>query len=80
MARSAFRVAFSRRCAVTQPALSAQVRQVEDLLGVRVFERSRRRVLLTPFHNMALMCPDTTQADVDAHTMAFAEAADAMVC
>jgi LysR family hydrogen peroxide-inducible transcriptional activator len=37
----------ARRCAVTQPALSSQVRQVEDLLGVRVFERSRRRVLLT---------------------------------
>lgn len=27
--------------------------------------------LLTPFHNMALMSPDTTQADVDAHTEAF---------
>ncbi len=27
--------------------------------------------LLTPFHNMALMCPDTTAADVDAHTKAF---------
>ena len=27
--------------------------------------------LLTPFHNMALMCPDTTQEDVDAHTAAF---------
>jgi glutamate-1-semialdehyde 2,1-aminomutase len=27
--------------------------------------------LLTPFHNMALMCPDTTAADVDAHTEAF---------
>ena len=27
--------------------------------------------LLTPFHNMALMCPATTQADVDAHTAAF---------
>ena len=27
--------------------------------------------LLTPFHNMALMCPDTTAADVDAHTVAF---------
>jgi glutamate-1-semialdehyde 2,1-aminomutase len=29
--------------------------------------------LLTPFHNMALMCPDTTAADVDAHTVAFRE-------
>ena len=27
--------------------------------------------LITPFHNMALMCPDTTAADVDGHTAAF---------
>jgi glutamate-1-semialdehyde 2,1-aminomutase len=27
-----------------------------------------RRILLTPFHNMALMCPETTEADVDHHT------------
>jgi glutamate-1-semialdehyde 2,1-aminomutase len=27
--------------------------------------------LITPFHNMALMCPDTSEADVDAHTHAF---------
>jgi glutamate-1-semialdehyde 2,1-aminomutase len=27
--------------------------------------------LLTPFHNMALMSPDTTEVDVDAHTEAF---------
>jgi LysR family hydrogen peroxide-inducible transcriptional activator len=35
------------RCAVSQPSLSAQVAQLEHLLGIRVFERSRRRVLLT---------------------------------
>ena len=29
--------------------------------------------LLTPFHNMALMSPVTTEADVDAHTQAFRE-------
>ncbi len=34
-----------------------------------------RGVLLTPFHNMALMCPDTTPADIDQHSQAFAEAA-----
>ena len=33
-----------------------------------------RGVLLTPFHNMALMCPATSDADVDLHTKAFAEA------
>ena len=27
--------------------------------------------LITPFHNMALMCPDTTVGDVDAHTKSF---------
>lgn len=35
-------------CFVTQPALSAQVRQLEELLGIRIFERDRRRVLATP--------------------------------
>jgi glutamate-1-semialdehyde 2,1-aminomutase len=34
-----------------------------------------RGVLLTPFHNMALMCPATTAADVDVHTQIFADAA-----
>lgn len=35
---------------------------------------SNRGVLLTPFHNMALMCPDTTAADVDLHTELFGQA------
>jgi glutamate-1-semialdehyde 2,1-aminomutase len=30
-----------------------------------------RGVLMTPFHNMALMCPDTTAAAVDLHTAVF---------
>jgi glutamate-1-semialdehyde 2,1-aminomutase len=34
-----------------------------------------RGLLLTPFHNMALMSPATTEADVDRHTEAFAECA-----
>ena len=38
-----------------------------------------RGVLLTPFHNMALMCPATTKADVDLHTRIFAEAASDLV-
>jgi glutamate-1-semialdehyde 2,1-aminomutase len=33
-----------------------------------------RGVLITPFHNMALMAPTTTEADVDRHTAVFAEA------
>ena len=31
-----------------------------------------RGILMTPFHNMALMSPATTEQDVDAHTEAFA--------
>lgn len=34
-------------CHVTQPALSAQVAQLEELLGVRIFERNRRSVRVT---------------------------------
>ncbi len=34
-----------------------------------------RGILLTPFHNMALMSPATTEADVDVHTRVFDEAA-----
>ncbi|HWO19055.1 MAG TPA: hydrogen peroxide-inducible genes activator [Kofleriaceae bacterium] len=33
---------------ISQPALSAQVAAAEDLLGVQVFERDRRSVLVTP--------------------------------
>ena len=33
-----------------------------------------RGILMTPFHNMALMSPATTAADVDRHTEVFAEA------
>jgi glutamate-1-semialdehyde 2,1-aminomutase len=34
-----------------------------------------RGILLTPFHNMALMSPATTEADVDRHTEVFDAAA-----
>jgi LysR family hydrogen peroxide-inducible transcriptional activator len=36
-------------CGVSQPALSAQIRKVEEVLGGALFERNRRRVLVTPF-------------------------------
>ncbi len=35
-------------CAITQPALSLQIRELEELLGVKLFERGRRPVLVTP--------------------------------
>ena len=33
-----------------------------------------RNILMTPFHNMALMCPATKESDVDQHTKIFKEA------
>jgi LysR family hydrogen peroxide-inducible transcriptional activator len=35
------------RCHVSQPTLSAQVQQLESVLGLQIFERDRRRVLVT---------------------------------
>jgi glutamate-1-semialdehyde 2,1-aminomutase len=44
--------------------------QLEDYLHLACVNRG---VLLTPFHNMALMCPATTMADVQRHNEVFAE-------
>ena len=38
-----------------------------------------RGILLTPFHNMALMSPMTSKEDIDQHTKAFREAAKELV-
>ena len=40
---------------------------------------ANRGVLITPFHNMALICPASTTADVDLHTDLFAAAASELV-
>ncbi len=37
----------AERCHVSQPSLSAQLAQLEEAVGVRLFERDRRRVLVT---------------------------------
>lgn len=41
---------------------------LEDYLRLHAINRG---VLRTPFHNMALMCPETCEADVDRHTEVF---------
>jgi len=38
-----------------------------------------RGILMTPFHNMALIAPGTTEADVDRHTSAFRESVEALL-
>ena len=38
-----------------------------------------RGIVMTPFHNMALISPDTTQEDVDYHTKVFREAVQSLI-
>jgi glutamate-1-semialdehyde 2,1-aminomutase len=45
--------------------------ELDDYLHVYL---ANRGVLMTPFHNMALMSPATTEADVDRHEQVFAAA------
>jgi glutamate-1-semialdehyde 2,1-aminomutase len=44
--------------------------ELEDALHLFLLNRG---ILITPFHNMALMCPATTEADVDRHTEVFSD-------
>jgi glutamate-1-semialdehyde 2,1-aminomutase len=50
--------------------------ELEDYLHVFM---ANRGVMMTPFHNMALMCPETTDEDVDRHTELFDQAVGALV-
>jgi glutamate-1-semialdehyde aminotransferase len=49
--------------------------ELERLLHLWAMNRG---VLMTPFHNMALMSPATSEADVDRHSGAFDEALAAL--
>ncbi len=48
-------------------------RPLEEYLHLYLLNRG---VLITPFHNMALMCPATTEQEVDRHTEAFTAAVE----
>lgn len=47
LAESGQFVEAARKCGVSQPALSKQIREVEEILGVDLFERARPRVIVT---------------------------------
>jgi len=74
-ARSEYRFAAPAPTSGTASA-SAADDELDEYLHLAL---ANRGVLLTPFHNMALMCPDTTAVDVDRHTELFAEVVDALV-
>jgi len=50
---------------ISQPALSAQVQLAEELLGVQVFERDRRSVLITPAGDEVIASARAALAAVD---------------
>ena len=52
--------------------------QDDDLDAYLHLAMCNRGILMTPFHNMALMCPATTRADVDRHTATFREVVGAL--
>jgi glutamate-1-semialdehyde 2,1-aminomutase len=52
-------------------AAAAQDRDLDRFLHLHALNRG---ILMTPFHNMALISPSTTEEDVDRHSEAFAEA------
>ena len=58
----------AERCRVSQPSLSAQVAQLEEAIGLRLFERDRRRVL-----------PTAAGAEVIEHARQLLAAADDLV-
>src|SRR5205085_11259949 len=53
-------------------AAAGQDEELDPLIHLYALNRG---VLLTPFHNMALMSPATAVEDVDLHSKVFAEAA-----
>jgi glutamate-1-semialdehyde 2,1-aminomutase len=74
-ARAEYRFTSPAPCNGGQSAAAADD-QLDDYLHVYLHNRG---ILLTPFHNMALMCPATTAADVDRHTEVFGAAVAELV-
>jgi glutamate-1-semialdehyde 2,1-aminomutase len=54
----------------------SQDQQLDNFLHLYLLNRG---ILITPFHNMALMSPATREADIDHHTQVFAAAIDQLL-
>jgi glutamate-1-semialdehyde 2,1-aminomutase len=57
-------------------AAAGQDAELDPLIHLYMLNRG---ILITPFHNMALMSPATTAEDVDRHTEVFGRAADELI-
>jgi glutamate-1-semialdehyde 2,1-aminomutase len=74
-ARSEYRFAFPAPRTGSDSAAVAD-EELDEYLHLYL---ANRGVLITPFHNMALMCPQTSGADVALHTRLFGEAVDELI-
>jgi LysR family hydrogen peroxide-inducible transcriptional activator len=63
-------------CRVSQPSLSAQVAQLEEVLGLQLFERDKRRVLVTASGQEVLRLARRLLASADEVTIAAQRARD----
>jgi glutamate-1-semialdehyde 2,1-aminomutase len=68
------RVEYAFRPAPPRNGSEAATTADRDLDRFMHLHALNRGILMTPFHNMALMCPDTREGDVDLHTGTFDEA------
>lgn len=66
----------AERCGVSQPTLSAQVQKLEEVLGVRIFERDRRRVLITAAGEPIITLARKVLMSLDDLVLAAAKTAD----
>lgn len=72
------RAEYSFRAVAPRNGASAAAADDFELQQFLHLHALNRGVLMTPFHNMALMCPTTTSDDVARHTEAFAEAVSSL--
>jgi LysR family hydrogen peroxide-inducible transcriptional activator len=66
------------RCNVSQPSLSAQLAQLEGALGVRIFERDHKRVLVTQAGRVLIEAAKAALRDADEIVAAAKRTSDPM--
>jgi len=66
----------AERARTGSEAAAGQDDELDPMIHLYLLNRG---VLMTPFHNMALMSPDTSAQDVDRHTEVFGQAIDELI-
>jgi glutamate-1-semialdehyde 2,1-aminomutase len=66
----------NERARTGSEAAAGQDEEVDPYIHLYLLNRG---ILMTPFHNMALMSPATTGEDVDRHTEVYTDMADELI-